>query len=144
MKHKLMFNALLLSALFLAVAPTIPASERAALTASTSGAQQPRVSLSPLGLGFVYHCKPTILTKTVVLTNDGPGRLDISSIAITNNDFSQVHTCGSTLGAGHSCTITVTWVRLNALGSYGRLVITDNGVGSPQWVGLSGVFSCPK
>lgn len=111
--------------------------------ASTSGTQQPTVSLSTTGLVWIYypHCINYTYPKTVTLTNEGPGVLDISSITGTNSNFSRTTTCGSTLGAGNSCGITVTWDRISA---HGSLVITDNGVGSPQRVSLEGFVLCPN
>jgi hypothetical protein len=117
---------------------------RAALTASISGTQQPTVSLSPKGIWFWYYPRCFISTNpvTVTLTNNGPGMLDISGIVISGGPrFSQTHTCGSTLGVGDSCSISVTWERTPGVGS---LVITDNGVGSPQTVALRGSFQCLK
>lgn len=115
----------------------------ASRNASISGTQQPTVSLSPTQLAFrEYPRCEYAFPETVTLTNNGPGVLDISRIAINHGNFSQTHTCGSTLGVGNSCTITVTW------GGGGNqsasLLITDNGVGSPQSVGLLGRWVCLK
>ena len=77
----------------------------------------------------------------VALTNEGPGKLDIRGIATTSKAFSQTHTCDRTLGVGDSCRITVTWNRDYADAS---LLITDNGVGSPQTVDLHGIDYCPR
>ena len=148
MKEKVTISTVLLVALLLIIAPTILASERVELTASISGTQHPTVSLSATTLVFRYYprCITGPLTRTVTLTNDGPGVLDISRIAITNGpyaDFSQTHTCGSTLGVGDSCGITVTW-HPEGNNASGSLLITDNGVGSPQRVQLEGSWLCLK
>lgn len=114
----------------------------AVLAASGSGTQQPKVSLSTNRVYFWYYprCFASTNPVTVTLTNNGPGVLDITSIAISG-PFSQTHTCGSTLGVGDSCSISVTWRRLMGNGS---LVVTDNGVGSPQSVRLLGYYQCLK
>ena len=73
----------------------------AVLAASGSGTQQPKVSLSTNRVYFWYYprCFASTNPVTVTLTNNGPGVLDITSIAISG-PFSQTHTCGSTLGVG--------------------------------------------
>jgi hypothetical protein len=115
--------------------------------ASTNVVQQPTVSLSSTQLGWFYEppiC-PVIWPKnpeTVVLTNKGPGVLDITNISGANGvSFSQTNNCGNTLGVGQSCSITVTWhPKGNTV--YGSLLITDSGVASPQSVSLKGIWSC--
>lgn len=117
--------------------------------ASTNVVQQPTVSLSSTQLWWFYEppiC-PFIWPKnpvTVVLTNKGPGVLDINSISVNGVAwFSQTNNCGSTLGVGQSCSITVTWhPKSNTV--YGSLLITDNGVASPQSVKLEGLWTCFK
>jgi trimeric autotransporter adhesin len=71
----------------------------------------------------------------------GTATLTITGIAITGTnagDFAQTHTCGSSLAAGASCTINVTF-KPTAIGSRSAaLSVTDNATGSPQHVPLSG------
>lgn len=56
-------------------------------------------------------------------------------------DFAETNNCGSSLGAGKSCTIRVTFTP-TATGSRSAWVaITDNGGDSPQRVALSGTGS---
>jgi hypothetical protein len=113
-----------------------------------SGTQLPTVSLSTTQLWFIGYPRCRYATPaTVTLTNDGPGVLDISGIAIyrpigSQTTFSQTNTCGSTLGVGESCSITVTWSQVGS--GLGSLLVTDNGVGSPQSVSLRGSYVCPK
>ena len=121
------------------------------LSTSNSVSEQPTVSLSRTSLLWIYDfmCNPhPPFPETVTLTNDGPGVLDISRIAITDHggysNFSQTHTCGSTLGVGDSCSITVTWHPVLGQMASGSLLITDNGVGSPQRVSLTGEYFCTK
>src|SRR3989475_5568457 len=79
--------------------------------------------------------------KVVTLSNTGTAALSISSIAVTGTnigDFTQTHTCGASLAAKTSCTISVTF-RPAATGTRGaRVSVTDNASGSPQGVALSG------
>ncbi len=100
-------------------------------------------SVNLSGVGTVVDLNPSKLSffgngqKTTTLTNVGSAALTITSIVITGSDkFSQTNTCGSSVGAGGSCTITVTWSEGKE--STGDVSITDNGGGSPQEVPLSG------
>jgi hypothetical protein len=81
------------------------------------------------------------------MTNVGTTSLTISGISVTGTnagDFSQTHTCGSTLGAGASCTISVTF-HPSAIGARSAAVsISDDGGGSPQKVPLSGTGTAVK
>ena len=77
----------------------------------------------------------------MTMTNVGTTTLTINGISLTGTnagDFSQTHTCGGTLGAKASCTISVTF-HPSATGTRNADVsISDNGGGSPQKVPLSG------
>jgi hypothetical protein len=74
-------------------------------------------------------------TKTLptTLTNVGSTMLTITSITITGDpsDFLQTNTCDGSVGAGKSCTITVTLKPPNAGTFNGAVSISDNGGGQP-------------
>jgi len=91
-----------------------------------------------LNLGTVYLDSQS--TGTVTLTNHGKSPLPITSIATVGN-YAQTNTCGSTVGAGGSCTITVTFNPATAGTLYGNLVVTDSDPSSPQTVRLYGIGS---
>jgi hypothetical protein len=103
----------------------------------------PTVTLSPTSLAWgkvVVGVKSG--TKTVTLTNDGPGTLNISGIS-TSGDFALVvftskKKCGTTLAAGAACQIKVDFTPTATGLRTGDLTITDNAAGSPQQVPLSG------
>src|SRR5439155_5793412 len=73
--------------------------------------------------------------------NVGTTTLTISGIAITGanaGDIAQTHACGSSLAAGASCAISVTF-KPTALGTRSAaLSVSDNAAASPQSVALSG------
>jgi hypothetical protein len=95
------------------------------------------VKLNPSSLAFHTCGSEQGETK---LTNVGNSALSISSIAITGSDaFTQTNTCGSSVAAGGSCTITVTftWPK-GAMAFTGDVSISDNGGASPQQVSLGG------
>ena len=77
----------------------------------------------------------------MTLTNTGSTALNFSSIKITGQnpgDFSGFNNCGSSIGAGKSCTIKASF-KPTKTGSRSAVVsITDTGGGSPQTVSLTG------
>ncbi|PYV19688.1 MAG: hypothetical protein DMG21_00910 [Acidobacteria bacterium] len=67
--------------------------------------------------------------------------LSITNIAITganSGDFSQTNNCGSSLGAGATCTINVTFTPSVASAETAALTVTDSVATSPQTTNLSG------
>jgi hypothetical protein len=80
----------------------------------------------------------------VTLTNVGTTTMSISGISITGinaGDFAQTHSCGSSLTAGASCSISVTFKPTASGTRTAALSVTDNAAGSPQAVSLIG--NCP-
>lgn len=71
------------------------------------------------------------------MTNTGSSSLSVTSIA-ASGDFAQTNTCGSTVAAGASCTISVTFTPTAAGVRDGAITITDDAAGSPQTVSLTG------
>lgn len=132
--------------------PTVSGTRYAALSVTGNAAGNPhKVTLS--GIGTTAKLSPTSLNfgsvglgaslvKTVTLKNVGTTRLTISGIAISGTnggDFVQTHTCGSSLGAGASCIISVTFKPVVLRTRAAALHVTDNAAGSPQTVALSGI-----
>ncbi len=99
------------------------------------------VEFNPTSLAFHCHNIPNTCPpppQTTTLTNTGNTTLSISSITITGSTaFSQTHTCGSSVVAKGSCTITVAF-KSSSRGTFsGAVSVSDNGGGSPQQVPLS-------
>jgi hypothetical protein len=99
-------------------------------------------TLSPTSLSFgTVPIGTTTPAKTMTLSNVGTTTLTISGIAMTGanaGDFAQTHTCTSSLAAGASCNISVTF-RPTASGTRTMtLSVTDDATGSPQQAALSG------
>jgi subtilisin family serine protease len=89
----------------------------------------------------------TSAAKTVTLTNLGTAALTITGIAITGTnagDFAQTHTCGSSLAAHASCTLSVTFKPTASGTRTAALSISDSASGSPQKVPLSGTGTTAK
>jgi hypothetical protein len=74
----------------------------------------------------------------VTLTNTGNITLNITSIVSSSKTFPLSNRCGSTLGAGNSCTFQVEFKPTTAGTSTGTITLTDNAPGSPQTVPLTG------
>jgi len=114
-------------------------------TVSLSGtgtATPPGVSLSTSSVNFGNQAVNTSSgAQTVTLSNTGGSSLSITGIAISGTnagDFTQSNTCGTSVGAGANCTISVTFKPTAAGSRTGTMSITDNAAGSPQSVALSG------
>ena len=105
-------------------------------------------SVSPTSINFGQHFvnDPPVF-KTVTLTNNGNSTMTISSIGqgLSGPLLVSSKTCGSTLAANKSCTITVEFDTPNAPDgtTSGSLNIVDSATNSPQKVPLSGKRSCP-
>jgi len=108
-----------------------------------NAASGPNATLSPTTL--LFRCRniinagcQCITQRTATLSNTGTAPLNITSIS-TTGAFTRTSNCGTSLGAGKSCTISVHWSLVN---SAGVLDVTDNGPNSPQTASLSGYKSC--
>ena len=104
------------------------------------------VKLIPNSLAFGQQgLQNSSSPQTATLTNVGNTTLSIAGITITGNnpsDFAQTNTCGTSVGAGMSCTIAVTFTPLS-YGSFSATVsISDTSADTPQQISLSG--SSPK
>jgi dienelactone hydrolase len=117
----------------LSIADNAPASPQI-VSLSGTGTE---VLLNPASLSFGVIQANTSKSLSTTLTNSGSTTLSISGIA-TSSPFSETNTCSSTVGAGSSCIITVTF-HPTARGAFsGTLSVSDNGGPSPQIVSLSG------
>jgi hypothetical protein len=119
-----------------AVSDTATGSPQSASLAGTG--LGPTASLSLSALSFSAQAVGTTSTAQVVtLTNSGDEGLNFTQIAAAG-DFSETNTCSTTLAAGGSCQISVTFEPTATGNRAGSITIADNAVGSPQTVALSG------
>jgi hypothetical protein len=104
---------------------------------------QSTVSLTPDSISFGdQNVGTSSQPQTAVLTNIASAALTIRKIFITGsdpNDFSQSDNCGSSLAAGASCTITITFRPKTAAVLSATLEVNYVGAGSPEIVTLSGI-----
>jgi phospholipase C len=130
--------------------PTASGINTGTLTVTDGGAGSPQtitltgtgteVTLSPPSLSFastLIGANGAATTLTSMLTNDGPNPLNISSI-LANGNYSQTNNCGSSVGPGLSCTITVTFTPTETGVQYGSVTINDSDASSPQILNLTG------
>ena len=75
--------------------------------------------------------------QSITLTNTGSGPLSIVSVA-TTGDYLETTTCGVSVAAGGSCTISVAFTPTATGIRHGSIVVTDNATNSPQNAILNG------
>src|SRR5439155_8406661 len=122
----------------LSVSDSAAGSPQIASLSGTGVVSGPNATLSPTSVTFAAKLVGTTSPgKSVTLTNFGSTTLSIISIT-ASGDFSQTHSCGSSVAPLASCTISVTFKPTQIGTRTGTLSIADNAPGSPQSVALSG------
>ena len=133
--------------------PTAPGTRSGSLTITDNnngltGSTQ-TVTLSGTGLGPQASLSSSSLTfaalmvgspsssQAVTLNNTGGEAMSVTSI-VASGDFAQTNNCGSSVAAGGSCTINVTFTPTQGGNRSGAITITDNAPGSPHAVALTG------
>jgi len=99
------------------------------------------VGLSPSTVNFYTQTVGTTsAAQTVTMTNHGYRTVNVGFGLRGSNpgDFAQTNTCGNSLAAGASCTISVTFTPQAKGSRTATLNVVDNGGGSPQVVTLKG------
>jgi subtilase family serine protease len=109
---------------------------------SGTGAGIPTVSLSPTSLTFAStNVGSSSAAQAVTLKNTGTGALTVSNVSLTGSGaaaYAQTSTCGTSLVAGGSCSISVTFNPTAVGAAAASLSLADNATGTPQTVALSG------
>jgi hypothetical protein len=102
----------------------------------------PDIAISPATLSFTVQSVGTTSTaQTITVTSNGDSPLTISGVAISG-EFAETDNCsGATLGVGATCTIDVTFSPTTPGPKSGTVTITDNALGSPHTLPLSGGIS---
>jgi subtilase family serine protease len=84
--------------------------------------------------------------QTVTLKNTGTAALTVSGVSVTGTNassFSQTNTCGKSVAASGSCTISVTFKPTKTGALTASISVADNASNSPQTVALSGTGTAP-
>jgi phospholipase C len=107
----------------------------------------PGIALSTTSLSFGNEAiTQTSSASIVTVTNTGTAALTLSGIAETGantGDFAQSNSCGGTLAAAASCSLSVTFTPSATGARSASITITDNAPGSPQAVSLTGTGITP-
>jgi hypothetical protein len=99
----------------------------------------PKATLSATSLIFGSEAVGTPSSvQTITLSNTGTGTLSNVNIDGAGPNFEETSTCGSTLIPGANCVISVTFVPGATGDLTGTVSVTDDALGSPQNVALSG------
>ena len=113
-------------------------------TVSLSGTGSAPVTLSATSLSFsTTVAGNTSAAKTVTLTNNQATTLSNIGIAASGPFAVASNTCGTSVLAGKSCTVGVTFSPTAVGSATGTLTFNDSAITSPQTVSLSGTGSAP-
>lgn len=103
----------------------------------------PGISFSATTLSFpntVDHAVGTTMSTTI--TSTGTATLDLSGVSLSGADAADfaisANTCGSTLAAAATCSISVTFNPVATANDSATLNVTNNAANAPQTVALSG------
>jgi hypothetical protein len=100
-----------------------------------------QISISPTALGFgSVATGSSSAPQAVTVANNGTAAAPVGGIA-TTGDFSQSNNCGSSIAAGSSCTVNVTFTPGGTGSRTGNLTITASGI--TNTVPLSGTGVAP-
>jgi hypothetical protein len=108
------------------------------LTGNITG---PAITLTSSALSFIAPAESTSAAQTLTLKNTGTGNFTLSSLGFSGGStasFAQTNTCGTTVAAGASCTITFTFTPFLATSYSSSLVINGNTLPANTTVALSG------
>jgi hypothetical protein len=105
------------------------------LSGTGTGSGGATLTASPTSVSFGNQAVgSTSAPQTVTVTNTGSAAASVSSISAAA-PFAQTNTCGSSIAAGASCTVSVTFTPTSAGAASGNLTVAGN---SPLTVPLSG------
>jgi hypothetical protein len=107
-----------------------------------TGGSPVTLSTSSLSFGTVFVGSSSTAAP-VTLTNNQSVSLTNISISVTGAAFSQVNTCGTSIGPGAKCTITVTFTPKTSGSQTGAVTISDSAGNSPQSISLKGSGELP-
>ncbi len=118
------------------VTDSAPNSPQTLALSGTAGA--PANTLSVTALAFAEQVVGTSsVAQVVTLTNTGNANMVVSGVSATG-DFSQTNNCPATLVSAAGCAINVTFTPVIGGTRTGSLIVSDNSLGGPAVVTLSG------
>jgi hypothetical protein len=129
--------------------PTVAGLRSDTLTISDNATISPTVTLTGTGI-LSATVNPASLTfgdqalgtssavQNVTLTNNQSAAFKITNVTVAPTDFTVKHNCPGSLGAGASCTASITFSPRQIGTRNGTLTFTDKATNSPQIVTLTG------
>jgi hypothetical protein len=114
-------------------------------TISLSGAGTvPAVTFTPPTLTFgPQKIQTTSPSQSITLTNTGAANLNLGSVSIWGQNFSETNDCPSTIAAGDGCTINVKFTPLSVGAIEDTLTASDDAGNSQQFAKLDGTGAPP-
>jgi subtilase family serine protease len=110
-----------------------------ALTGTGKAATTLTLSLSPTSLAFgTAKVGTTTAAQVVTIKNTSTGAITLTSETVSSPFFKSATTCGTSLAAAATCTVSVECKPTAAGASTGTLVVASNGTSSPASVALTG------
>ena len=132
----------------LSVADNATGSPHTVALSGTGIAAAPIAALSPGTLAFANTpVGSTATSQTLTLSNTGNAALSITGITVTGanpTDFAETNTCGTSLAASSTCSISVTFTPASATSFAATISVADNATGSPQASTLTGTGTAPQ
>jgi len=107
------------------------------LTAYPNPVQAGSLTASTTSLSFGDVNSGGTSTQSVTINNPGSSAASVSSISATG-PFTETNTCGSSIAAGGSCSVTVTFAPTTGGPLTGTLSVATSAPGGPLTVALSG------
>ena len=130
----------------ISVVDNAPGSPHTATLTGTGVA--PQAVLSPSPLAFANTPVGTAASALpMTLSNPGTAALTITGISVTGanaSNFGQTNTCGASLAAGASCTISVTFTPASVGSLSAAISVADSATGSPHSAALTGTGIAPQ
>ena len=108
---------------------------------ASSGGGTASLSASPASVTFGgQNVGSTGAAQTVTIHNSGTAAASVTSIG-TSGDFAQTNTCGTSIAAAGSCTVSVTFTPTASGTRTGTLTVGSSATNSPTTVALTGTGS---
>jgi len=114
------------------------------LTSFPSPVEPGSLTASPASLSFGDVASgSTSAAQTVTVSNPGTSAASVSSVSVSGGAFSQTNTCGSSIAAGGSCTVSVKFAPTSGGPLSGTLSVATSAPGSPLTIALTGTGVTP-
>jgi parallel beta-helix repeat protein len=105
---------------------------------AVGGSSTATLSVSPTSLTFASQALNTTSSAQQVTVNNTGTAAATLSVIVTTGDFSQTNTCGTSIAAGASCTVSVRFTPTASGTRTGDLTIASNASNNPATVALTG------